>query len=81
MRKLSKKQKQLLEHEFNENDVVLIQDLSKGKQAKLESLNDYETLYQDASRYLNDLFFNNVYNPVPEATAEEEAIVDDILKG
>jgi hypothetical protein len=53
MRKLSKKQKQLL----SETGVHSVMSLNDNCFNLIESLNDYETFYQDADRYLNDEYF------------------------
>jgi hypothetical protein len=50
MRKLSKKQKQLL----SETGVNSVMSLHHNLFNQIEALNNYETFYQDADRYLND---------------------------
>ena len=53
MRKLSKKQKQLL----SKTGAPYVMDLHPTIYKKIEDLNEYETFYQDADRYLNDEYF------------------------
>ena len=50
MRKLSKKQKQLL----SKTGVPSVMSLHHDLFNQIEALNNYETFYQDADRYLND---------------------------
>jgi len=53
MRKLNKKQKDLLEQLANQG-IKSIYLMDNNHLEKLEKLNDYETLFDDADRYLND---------------------------
>lgn len=54
MRKLSIRQKKFLRDQFIDNNIMYIEDMSFDKIKELEALNDYETLYQDANRFLHD---------------------------
>jgi hypothetical protein len=54
MRKLSIRQKKFLRDQFMDNNIMYIEDMSFDSIEKLEALNDYETLYQDANRFLHD---------------------------
>jgi hypothetical protein len=54
MRKLSIRQKKFLRDQFIDNNIMYIEDMSFDSIEKLEALNDYETLYQDANRFLHD---------------------------
>ena len=56
MRKLSKKQKQLL----SETGVHSVMSLHNNLFNQIEALNNYETFYQDADRYLNDEYFKRM---------------------
>lgn len=69
LRELTKEQKGVLETYFKTtNQITLeyfpkdtpIQIIKNANQCKrtLEALNDYETMYQDCERYLNDLLMN-----------------------
>jgi hypothetical protein len=58
MRKLNKKQVELLKQY---PDVWAVDDLPYKIRQELESLNDYETLWQDANRFLWDQYL--VGNP------------------
>lgn len=53
-RKLTIAQKKILECQ---TDKLGWDDLSPSVQSKLEAINDYETLWADASRYLSDLYY------------------------
>lgn len=54
-RKLSSKQIEILK---GYSDVTDFDDLPQHVQDDLEKYNDYETLYQDANRFLSDQFFS-----------------------
>ena len=56
MRGLTKRQKELLNLYEGANHV---DDLSTSVWEDLEEMNDYETLYQDTSRYLYDNYIQN----------------------
>ena len=64
MRKLSKKQKNIIidyiNNDFFEND-LLIEKYGNFNilYSQLEKINDYETLWQDLKRITNDLLFSN----------------------
>jgi len=58
MRKLSAKLKVILNQSYKETDCISIDEIDNDTYEKLVSLNDYETLYQDANRYLSDLHFD-----------------------
>ena len=53
MRKLNSKQKELLKQLANQG-IKSIYLMDNNHLEKLEKLNDYETLFDDADRYLND---------------------------
>ena len=54
------KQKELLQKVFKETGVSIVEDLPAGIMEQLESMNDYETLWQDVNRFLSDLYFGNM---------------------
>jgi hypothetical protein len=56
-RKLLKKQKDLLINIMDTNTVIMVKQLSASQLSELEAINDYETLYQDADRFIQDLHF------------------------
>jgi len=58
MRKLTAKQKAILKQCYKETQCISIDEIDNDTYEKLVSLNDYETLYQDANRYLSDLHFD-----------------------
>ena len=64
MRKLSKKQKNIIidyiNNDFFESD-LLIEKYGNFNilYSQLEKINDYETLWQDLKRIINDLLFEN----------------------
>jgi hypothetical protein len=57
MRGLTKGQKKLLD---TQNGITHADDMSPSAWENLEDLNDYETLYQDASRYLYDNYIETL---------------------
>jgi hypothetical protein len=57
MRKLTTKQKQLLDGFY---DVSCVDDLPSVIYRKLEEMNDFETIYQDTDRYLQDNYFKQL---------------------
>ena len=70
MRKLSKKQKQFIEVKAKTQSSLTAQD-----KLELEKMNDYETLYQDADRYFDDikitLVFHRALNPMQARIGKE----------
>ena len=67
MRQLSKKQKKYIEQWFNEawtgaGSVYMIDQMPQHMQKTLEAMNDHETLWQNADRFINDLACNKVYS-------------------
>ena len=57
MRKQSKKQKDILTHNYKVTGCHNVDELNNSVWLKLEAINDYETMYQDVNRYLMDLHF------------------------
>ena len=59
MRRLSKKQKNIIKEEYQK---IAFHDLRLGVAldllTRLEKINDYETLNQDVDRLINDLHYN-----------------------
>lgn len=53
MRKLSSKQKKML----SKTGAHHVMDIHHDLYQKIEAMNNYETFYQDADRYLNDEYF------------------------
>ena len=53
MRKLNKKQKKILDMEAMRS-IISVDDIENSIWKELEGLNDYETLWSDANRYLWD---------------------------
>lgn len=56
-RKLTKKQKALLDKQVETKDLFDVLEVD-GLIEKLEKINDYETLIHDANRYLTDKSFD-----------------------
>jgi len=54
MRSLTAKQKAILKRY---TDAFSVDDLPVGIWAEIEALHDYETLWQDANRFLSDQYF------------------------
>lgn len=68
MRKLTKKQQTLLSKFIAQYHAgsgggfpYSVDDINPFLWAEIESLNDYETLYQDANRYINDQVMGHLY--------------------
>lgn len=61
MRKLSGKQKKILIDQFINNNLMYVEDMDFNSIEKLEALNDYETLYQDANRFLHNCRWTKTY--------------------
>ena len=58
MRKLTKKQKKILD---NYKNISNIEDLPKVIFEQLEKINDTEILWSETNRYLNDNYLKNKY--------------------
>lgn len=56
-RSLTDRQKKHLDNLFHNKGVNYIDEATKVDQNTLQQLNDYETVWQDANRYLTDLYF------------------------
>jgi len=55
MRKLSAKQKKILDKEIEKNtSIFMLDQISATAMDQLICANNYETLYQDAERYIGD---------------------------
>jgi hypothetical protein len=59
-RKLTKRQKEILDRLFEDSGVTDIYDAPESVQSLLVGINDYETIWQDANRYLMDLHFEKM---------------------
>lgn len=57
MRKLTSKQKSFL-RDMVDKGFRIIDDFENGEFGELEAMNDYETLYQDAERFMHDYLFS-----------------------
>ena len=60
MRHLSAKQKKFLISKVKDNDIKSMNHLSLDDLKLLESMNDYETLYQDTNRFIYDYRIKNI---------------------
>ena len=59
MRVLNKKQKQFIDKWFDKNwtgagSIFSVDQMSQAEQEQLQAMNDHETLWQNADRYIND---------------------------
>lgn len=66
MRKLSKKQKNFIKNWFDNlwagaGTVYSVDQMNSTEQNKLEAMNDHETLWSNADRYINDLAMEKMY--------------------
>ena len=66
MRKLNAKQKKLIDKWFDENwtgagSLYTVDQMSQADQEKLQAMNDHETLWQNADRYIGDKACENVH--------------------
>jgi hypothetical protein len=61
MRKLSKRQKEYLDKLMKERSLRDVDDMTREEFKELETMNDYETLHQDANRHITDAFLRKVY--------------------
>ncbi len=57
MRKLTVKQKKLLDKQLLTRGIWTVEAIPYSVWEEIESLNDYETLWQDADRYLWDKYY------------------------
>jgi hypothetical protein len=66
MRVLSKKQKNFIDKWFDDNwtgagSLYSVDQMSQDEQEQLEAMNDHETLWQNADRYIGDKATAKVY--------------------
>jgi hypothetical protein len=59
MRRLTKKQKKILD---NYKNISRFEELPNGVFEELEKINNTEILWSETNRYLSDNYFNNLYN-------------------
>lgn len=62
MRKLSAKQKNYLINKIENYNIKNVEQMSSMEYSILENINDYETLFQDANRFIYDYRMNKLYN-------------------
>ncbi len=61
MRRLNKRQQNYLRELYRQTGCVCVDDMPAGCLDRLIRMNDYETLYHDADRYLGDLGMDSRY--------------------
>ncbi len=66
MRKLNAKQKKFIDEWFDNNwtgagSLYTVDQMSQDEQQKLQAMNDHETLWQNADRYIGDKASKLVY--------------------
>ena len=66
MRQLSKKQKKFIDKWFDENwtgacSVYSVDQMPVEMQKQIEAMNDHETIWQNADRYISDKAMAKVY--------------------